>query len=222
MSSTNTTTVKKAVKRRTRIQMQNETRIMNAALQIFSSYGFRGSTVEQIAAAAGMSKANVLYYFRRKTDIYLAVLEHTLTAWLDPLAELNPDGDPLAEIWRYTQVKLALSREEPAASRLFANEILQGAPMIGPFLQTELKSLVDDKCAVIQTWIDDGKLADITPLNLIFLIWSTTQHYADFAPQIEALHDGDADALYTDAEQTLKVMVMRGLRPASMPGSPST
>jgi TetR/AcrR family transcriptional regulator len=219
MSSTNTTIVKKAVKRRTRIQVQNETRIMNAALQIFSSYGFRGSTVEQIAAAAGMSKANVLYYFRRKTDIYLAVLEHTLTVWLDPLAELDLDGDPLDELWRYTQAKLALSRAEPAASRLFANEILQGAPMIGPFLQSELKSLVDDKCAVIQTWIDDGKLADIKPLNLIFLIWSATQHYADFAPQIEALHDGDADTLYTDAEQTLKVMVMRGLRPAGLPGS---
>jgi len=198
-------------KKRTRIQAQNETRIITAALQIFSSYGYRGSTVEQIAEAANMSKANVLYYFKRKNDIYVAVLEHTLGVWLDPLADLNADGDPLDEIWRYTKAKLALSRTEPAASRLFANEILQGAPMIRPFLQTELKSLVDSKCTVIQRWIDNGQLNNIQPLNLIFLIWSATQHYADFAPQIDSLHEGDEASIYRDAERTLKTILLQGL-----------
>ena len=200
-----------APKKRTRIQVENETLIINAALEVFSTYGYRGSTVEQIAGKAGMSKANVLYYFRRKNDIYLAVLEHTLTIWLDPLEELDPDGDPQQELWRYIKTKLALSRQQPAASRLFANEILQGAPMIRPFLETELKKLVQVKCAVIQGWIDAGKLIDLDPLHLIFLIWSATQHYADFAPQINALHDSDNEKLYTDAERTLHAVLFQGL-----------
>ncbi len=160
-----------------------------------------------------MSKANVLYYFNRKQDIYTAVLEQTLSRWLDPLDKLNPQGEPIEEIWEYTLQKLALARKEPLASRLFANEILQGAPLIQPFLENELKELVASKCGIIQRWIDDGRLVAISPLHLLFLIWSSTQHYADFKPQISALQTDTEDALFDQAENTLKLILTRGLAP---------
>ena len=200
-------------RKRTRIQKQNEARIVRAALDVFSTNGYRGSTVDQIAQTADMSKANVLYYFKKKEDIYAAVLARTLTVWLDPLEELDPDGDPIDELWQYARQKLQLSRDAPHASRLFANEILQGAPVIRPFLDNELKSLVDEKCQIIQAWIDKKKLAPVSPLHLLFLIWSATQHYAAFDPQIQALKDGSEDALYSDAEHTLKLILTRGLAP---------
>ncbi len=186
---------------------------MRAALDVFSANGYRGSTVDQIAQTAGMSKANVLYYFKKKEDIYAAVLARTLAVWLDPLEELDPNGDPIEELWQYARQKLQLSRDAPHASRLFANEILQGAPVIRPFLDNELKSLVDEKCQIIQAWIDQKKLAPVSPLHLLFLIWSATQHYADFDPQIRALKDGSEEALYSDAEHTLKLILTRGLAP---------
>src|SRR6476620_4467621 len=107
---------------KTRIQAINEDIILAAALEVFSAFGYRGSTVDQIAARAGMSKPNLLYYFRRKEDIYVAVLERTLAVWLEPLKLLDRKGDPLEEISRYIRAKLKLSRDEPKASRLFANE----------------------------------------------------------------------------------------------------
>jgi len=194
----------------TRIQTQNRQRIMDAALEVFSTYGYRGSTVAQIADTANMSKANLLYYFRSKNDIYLSLLEATLSEWLQPLTEINPDGVPAEEIWTYVQAKLALSKSHSKASRLFANEILQGAPMIGSFLQTDLRELVDAKCAVIQHWIDQGKLTSVSPLHLIFFIWATTQHYADFSAQTQCLTD-DTDTLFDDAERTLKTLIFSGL-----------
>lgn len=200
-------------RRRTRIQIRNESRIVRAALDVFSTNGYRGSTVDQIADTAGMSKANVLYYFNTKQDIYAAVLDRTLTIWLDPLEDLNANGDPIEELWKYARQKLELSRKAPHASRLFANEILHGAPVIRPFLENRLKELVDRKCQIIQSWIDEGRLAAISPLHLIFLIWSTTQHYADFAPQIRALSSEPEDTLYLQAEQTLKMLLTRGLTP---------
>lgn len=196
----------------TKIQRRNQQRILAAALEIFSRYGYRGATVAQIAEAAEMSKPNLLYYFKSKNAIYLAVLENTLTEWLTPLTRLNPDGDPFNEIWRYVQCKLESSRNAPEASRLFANEVLQGAPMIHQFLANELKTLVDEKCAVIQSWVDSGKIAPITPIHLIFLIWASTQHYADFHVQISAL-DKDTDTLFSDGESTLKTIILGGLRP---------
>lgn len=196
----------------TRIQTLNRQRIIDAALEVFSTYGYRGSTVAQISDTAEMSKANLLYYFSSKNEIYLSVLQDTLSGWLQPLTELNEDGDPIEEIWRYAQAKLALSKSNPKASRLFANEILQGAPMIGNFLQTELRELVDAKCSVIQYWIDQGKLRPVSPLHLILFIWATTQHYADFSVQTEYLTD-NTDTLFADAENTLKILVFNGLVP---------
>lgn len=182
-------------------------------MDVFSANGYRGATVDQIANMAGMSKANVLYYFNKKQDIYTAVLEQTLTVWLDPLDELDPNGDPIEELWKYALQKLKFSQQEPLASRLFANEILQGAPIIKPFLENELKNLVESKCDIIQHWISAGKLAPVAPLHLLFFIWSSTQHYADFSPQIEALTECNDDDLFADAENTLKLILTRGLKP---------
>jgi len=200
-------------KKQTRIQAQNEARIVAAALDVFSTNGFKGSTVDQIAASAGMSKANILYYFNTKQDIYTAVLKRTLWVWLDPLKALDAKGDPIDELWKYTRQKLQLSRDAPHASRLFANEMLQGAPSISPFLNNDMKVLVEEKCQIIQDWIDKGKLAPIPPLHLLFLIWSSTQHYADFEPQIKALNNNDEDTLFVEAEAFLKLILTKGLAP---------
>lgn len=203
-------------KKRTRIQIENEERILDAALDVFSSFGFRGATVDQIAERAGMSKPNLLYYFRRKQDIYVAVLTRTLENWLTPLGALDPDGDPEAEIRAYVGQKLALSRDAPMESRLFANEVLQGAPMLGPLLATDLKEIVDAKAAVLAGWIAAGRLAAVDPVHLIFMIWAMTQHYADFDTQIQAVTGRgvatDA-ATFERARATVDQILFRGILP---------
>ncbi|MGH6854455.1 MAG: TetR family transcriptional regulator C-terminal domain-containing protein [Aestuariivirga sp.] len=204
--------VRTAALRKTRIQTQNEELILDAALEVFSAYGFRGSTVDQIAAKCGLSKPNLLYYFRRKNDIYIAVLERTLADWLEPLRALDEAGDPIAELSRYISEKIRMSREKPEASRLFANEILHGAPAIGKFLKGPLKKLVDEKAAVIRGWIAQGRLTAVDPYHLIFAIWATTQHYADFEVQVHAVL-GNGNGHMTAAEQTLLTLVMNGLKP---------
>jgi TetR/AcrR family transcriptional regulator len=171
----------------TRIQEKNRASILEAGLAVFSQTGFRGATVDQIAEAAGLSKPNLLYYFPTKEAVHAALLEGLLQAWLDPLRALDPAGDPLAELLAYVARKLALSRDYPRESRLFANEILQGAPRIEPALTGELKALVDDKAAVIAGWVSQGRIATVDPYHLIFSIWALTQHYADFDVQVRAV-----------------------------------
>jgi len=133
----------------TRIQRKNTAVLFDAALAVFSTHGFRGATLDQIASAAGMSKPNVLYYFRSKEAIHTALLEKLIETWLDPLRALDENGEPLDEILAYVRRKLSMSRDYPRESRLFANEILQGAPRIRSVLSGELKQLVDEKAAVI-------------------------------------------------------------------------
>ena len=199
------------VARPTRIQSENQQKILAAALTLFSRYGFRGTTVDQIANQAEMSKANILYYFKRKNDIYVAVLEKLLENWLEPLGDMNADGDPEEELWKYMQAKLKLSAQSPEASRLFATEIIQGAPLIKPFLENELRELVEDRCRVLQHWIDQGRLVNAPPLHMLFLIWAATQHYADFAIQVDALTPNVTDQVFADAETTLRKVLLNGL-----------
>lgn len=183
---------------RTRIQQRNSEAILEAALEVFSAQGFRGTTLDQIAERAGLSKPNLLYYYPSKEAIHQTLLAGLLDTWLDPLRAMDPDGDPVAEIMAYVRRKLELSRDFPRESRLFANEILQGAPRMRDAIEGELKDLVDEKSAVLRHWMDQGRIARLHPAHLIFSVWALTQHYADFDVQVRAVlgpgHDPFAEA----------------------------
>jgi TetR/AcrR family transcriptional regulator len=204
-----------ASRKRTRIQAENEERILDAALEVFSTYGFRGATVDQIAARAQMSKPNLLYYFRRKQDIYTAVLTRTLDMWLAPFGAMDADGDPAVEIAGYIRQKLTQSRERPQESRLFAGEMLQGAPLLRPVLETELKAMVEDKAAVMRRWIADGRMVTVDPVHLVFMIWATTQTYADFDAQVRAILGAGVsdDDVFERAVDTVTGVILRGILP---------
>ena len=204
-----------AKRRRTRIQIEKRDLILEAALDVFSAHGFRGATVDQIAEAAGMSKPNLLYYFRGKEDIHTTLIKRLLETWLAPLRELDDVGDPISELRSYIRRKLEMSRDFPRESRLFANEILQGAPRVKPMLEGELKSLVDDKAEIIRGWIRAGRIARTDPYHLLFAIWATTQHYADFDVQVRAVLGsmGDGEGRFEDAARFLEQLFLDGLKP---------
>jgi TetR/AcrR family transcriptional regulator len=196
----------------TRIQTRNRLAILEAALDVFSAHGFRGATLDQIAEAAGLSKPNLLYYYASKEAVHAELLERLLDSWLDPLRAMDPKGEPRAEILAYVRRKLDLSRDFPRESRLFANEILQGAPRIADALKGELKALVDTKAAVIADWQAKGIIAEMPPHHLIFSIWALTQHYADFDVQVRAVL-GDGHDPYAEAEMFLETLFKRLLAP---------
>ncbi|EOW9996409.1 HTH-type transcriptional regulator RutR [Yersinia enterocolitica] len=161
--------------------------VMTAALDLFSLYGIHGTSLDQVAERADVSKTNLLYYFPAKEALYIAVLKDILAIWLAPLKALQADQQPIDAIRHYIALKLAVSRDHPQASRLFCLEMIQGAPLLKQELAGELKTLFDDKVLIIRRWMDDGLIADVEPQHFIFMLWATTQHYADFSAQIEAI-----------------------------------
>ncbi|MFN3144739.1 MAG: TetR family transcriptional regulator C-terminal domain-containing protein [Paracoccaceae bacterium] len=198
---------------RTRIQQKNRGAILDAALEVFSQHGFRGATLDQIAEVAGLSKPNLLYYFPSKEAIHVELLSGLLDSWLDPLRELDGAGDPVDEIVGYVLRKLEMARTLPRESRLFANEIVQGAPRIMEIIEGPLKALVDEKAALIAGWAEAGRIAPLDPHHLIFSIWSTTQHYADFDVQVRGILGARDDAHFDDAAAFLDRLYRRALTP---------
>jgi len=205
--------ITKVTSKDTRIQREKRQVILDAALQVFSENGFRGATLDQIATLAGLSKPNMLYYFKGKEAIYRTLLNRLLETWLEPLQEINANGDPHQQIMQYVCAKLEFSRKYPRESRLFANEILNGAPRLGTELTGALRELVDIKVGILQGWMEEGRLAPVDPYHLLFSIWATTQHYADFSVQIRAvLGDKDPDPIKT-ASEFLESLFFKGLDP---------
>ncbi|HRO12447.1 TetR family transcriptional regulator C-terminal domain-containing protein [Amaricoccus sp.] len=201
----------------TRIQREKTEAILAAALEVFSTMGFRGATLDQIAETAGLSKPNLLYYFASKEDVHRMLLERLLDTWLEPLRQLDAAGDPGEEIGAYIRRKLEMARDYPRESRLFAGEILRGAPHIADLLAGPLKALVDEKAAIIAGWAAQGRIAPVDPRHLIVTIWAVTQHHADFAAQLDALFGPDDSRRFREAERFLAGLFDRGLAPPDHP-----
>lgn len=191
------------------------TAIVNAALSLFSQFGLHGTRVEQVAALAEVSKTNLLYYFPSKEQLYLAVLQEILAVWLAPLRALQADQQPLEAINHYIRLKLEVSRDHPEASRLFCLEILQGAPVLQGELEGGLRELVNEKAELIRFWISRGQLAETDPCQLIFMLWSVTQHYADFAIQVQAITAKTLqdEAFFNQTLNNIQSVITEGLRP---------
>ncbi len=207
--------MKQPASRRRRANEARTAKVLNAALELFSAYGFHGTRIEQIAERAELSKTNLLYYFSSKRALYEAVLHTILDIWLQPLRNLDAQSDPIVAIENYIRAKLLYSKEHPLASKLFCLEVVQGADILGELLNDELRALVESKADVIRTWIAEGRLAEIEPHHLLFSIWAITQHYADFSAQVDALTGRTlADpAFFEETVTNVRRIVMDGIRP---------
>ncbi|MFP6806342.1 MAG: TetR/AcrR family transcriptional regulator [Pseudomonadales bacterium] len=158
--------------------------ILEAAVEEFSRLGYKATSVQAIANRAGLAKANIHYYFRNKENLYTEVLNHIIELWNASFEELQEDEEPAIALSRLIRAKVKLSYTHASASRLFANEIIHGATHLEGYLKNEQRQWVREKSRIIQTWIDAGKMDAVDPVHLIFLIWSSTQHYADFETQV--------------------------------------
>lgn len=164
-------------------------RVLKAAQEEFSRHGLNGARMQAIADRAGLPKANVHYYFKSKVSLYMAVLDRILETWNTVFDDVGIDDDPAISLDNFIRQKVRLSFEDPSASRLFANEILQGAPYLSDYLQKTMRPWVKKRADIIQAWIDAGRMPDTDPVLLIFMIWATTQHYADFQVQVLSVLD---------------------------------
>ncbi|SFX61859.1 TetR/AcrR family transcriptional regulator [Marinospirillum alkaliphilum] len=170
--------------KRQKIREDNLQLILSAAEEEFGLHGYKGTAIQNIADRAGLPKANIVYYFASKENLYKAVLNKIISAWNDVFEKATAEDDPAAVLDALIRRKVQQSIDNPRASRIFAMEIIQGAPHHKDYLRKELRQWVRERAAVIETWITQGRMRAVDPVHLIFMIWSTTQHYADFEAQV--------------------------------------
>ncbi|MCP5072829.1 MAG: TetR family transcriptional regulator [Rhodobacteraceae bacterium] len=202
------TPIRQNVKRR-----ENERAILAAAEKVFAEAGYGGATMQLIADVAGRPKANVHYYFQTKEELYRQVVSNIFDIWLQAAGSFDSASSPAEGIGAYIDAKMELSRTHPDGSKVWASEVMHGAPIIQDYLENILVEWTEDRARVIQGWIDAGRMDPVSPHHLLYLIWATTQHYADFGHQVETLN-GNAPlskAQWEDAKTAVKTIVLKGI-----------
>ena len=194
------------------IRQKNVALILTAAKTEFVTHGFKGASIKRIAERACIPRANIHYYFNDKTDLYQQLLSEIIVSWNTSFDTLSIDDDPKTILTAYIHEKIMHAKHDPDGSKIFASEIIHGAPILTDYLHTEFKQWLDEKILVIETWIERGRIDAINPYHLLFLIWSSTQHYADFNIQVlagfgkGAMNDEDFD----DVVDSLTKIILKG------------
>jgi TetR/AcrR family transcriptional regulator len=193
-------------------RLANEARILKAAEEVFATSGFSGARTAAIAERAGVPKANLHYYFGTKEALYRRLLETILAVWLGMGDSIRPEADPAQAFAAYIAAKVEHSRRRPYASKVFANEMLHGAPQLRSYLRHALRRWVAAKARVIEGWVAAGRMAPIETRHLFFTIWAMTQTYADFDVQVAAVLGRQRLAArdYQAATALITRLVLRG------------
>ena len=200
---------------RSKIQIKKRALILNAAERVFARHGFAGSRLIEISKEAGLPKSNILYYFKSKEDIYSSLCQDILENWLGAIGDISEYSEPSDALKKYIVAKMELSKKRPFASKVFAMEIISGAPVIGDYLATELRSWVDNQAKIFRAWQERGQIIDVSPYHVFFVIWAVTQTYADFETQIKlVLGDGHLGSReYDRAVKAVTEIILNGLTP---------
>ena len=198
------------------IRHREETRaqIQQAAERVFADYGYVGASFSRIAAEAGLPKSNIVYYYQSKEKLYRNVVENIFNVWREAADVLSPERDPITALGDYIETKLDLARTRPYGSKVWANEIIQRAPVVQDYLENELRQWTDDRIAVIDYWIAQKQIRPVSARHLLYAIWATTQHYADFKHQIRTLNDDLelTNQQWEDTKRSLRGILLEGVK----------
>ena len=194
------------------IRKKNKAIIFSAAKEEFVTYGFKGASIKRIAERAKIARANIHYYFQDKTDLYQQLLSNIIEVWNTDYDTLNADQEPKVALSAYIRAKVMHSRDDPDSSRIFASELIHGAPVLNNYLNSDFKTWLQSKVAVIESWIEQGLIDKVNPHHLLFLIWSSTQHYADFNVQVLSALDKETmdDNDYEEVVSSLTQIILKG------------
>ncbi|MBC3465981.1 TetR/AcrR family transcriptional regulator [Pseudomonas sp. RW10S2] len=195
------------------IRRRNIEKILQAAEQVFAEQGYGVTSMGDIAERAQLPRSNLHYYFSTKDELYRAVLQDLLDVWKQDALCFERFEDPRVVLTSYIRAKMGHSRSRPLGSKVWAEEILHGAPLLGDSLDDSLVPWAQLKEAKIRRWVEEGRILPVEPSALLYMIWASTQHYADFGYQVALFNDGEplSDMAFERAVQTVTSVILRGI-----------
>jgi TetR/AcrR family transcriptional regulator len=191
--------------------------ILAGAIAEFAANGLIGASTQRIADRAGITKTRLHYYISSKEDLYEDALEHVTKAWVEVFDGITTTEDPRAFMASYIERKLRFCLQNPDAVRLFAKEVMRGAPMLLDRFAGSRETM-QKASLLINSWADAGLIRRVDPVLLQFHIWAMTEHYALRQTEVQFMLDlpspEDLDIALVVREMTDFVTAGLGLKVA--------
>jgi TetR/AcrR family fatty acid metabolism transcriptional regulator len=103
--------------------------VLDSARRCFSRHGYRKTSMDEVAAEAGVAKGTVYLYCRNKQDLFVAAVERELDEWLDELSTPIDTGRPAIEVMvEMARRDAAFVEERPLLADLLSGELDRQVP----------------------------------------------------------------------------------------------
>jgi len=187
-------------------------RILRAAARLYALHGYDGTSIREIAAAAGVTKPLVHYHFGTKEHLFATLLRESIDACRAASQDVRglraTAHDRLRAMLHW---QFACAREAPEIV-VFAHEVmsLPGLLPVGFDYKAECKSLCASWAQVVEDGQKTGEFRAVDPQTVIAMAVATANLYAG------AVLAGDIDTIPEGLEDTLYELIVHGVAaPAS-------
>ncbi len=115
----------------------SRSRLLDAALRILRQKGYSGTSVDDLCAAAEVTKGGFFHHFQSKEDMAIAAADHwsTMTGAMFAKAAYHDYPDPLDRVLGYIDLRSALIRGAPAEFSCFAGTMTQETFLSHPLIR---------------------------------------------------------------------------------------
>lgn len=152
--------------------------IINEAMGIFGSAGYKKAYISDIAAAAGISKASVFHYFGSKKALYLYLIEYAGTVLMNKMMKQtdNDSIDFFDRIMDATRQKMSVMKFYPALNSFLSSVYFEKDSEVAEYI-TELLSQSGVKQAEIAiNGMDVSKFKDgVDPQHVLYMLTKFTE-----------------------------------------------
>jgi TetR/AcrR family transcriptional regulator len=198
---------------RHRDSAETRTIILKAAEQIYAESGLAGARTDAIAAAAGVNKALLYYYFKSKEGLYQAVVGSQLREFQQQAREiLSAKGPAGPTLMRYVGYHFDFIGTHPNYPRIFLRMMMEGDRILERTIREHSIPLKNLLMALLERGMNSGEFRRMDTGHAIVSIAGLTAHYFNIAPAFRLVTGQDP---YSKANlATRKVEVLSFIRHA--------
>lgn len=139
--------------------------VFAAAAVLFSSRGFHGVSMDDIARDAGVNKAMIYYHFADKLALYRAIVGEGLKTMSEAVGHIaGSPATPPYKLDAFIEAFVRMTETRPWMPAMMLREIAEGAPRLDPDTMAHMRGVIGNFAAILKQGQASGAFRDIHPI----------------------------------------------------------
>ncbi len=167
--------------------------LLNAAVRQFADRGFHGASIARIAGDLGLTKQALLYYFRRKEDLYSEVLKRISDRLIAAMRSgADPAKDPATQFEDMILGIHAAAQCNPMVTKVLMRELMDNQRSDVSPEESHLKSFLDEVVAVLDKVDGLAGMSFSKKFSCVYQMLSAIEYFSVSGPTLSRMY-GDEE-----------------------------